>query len=225
MWWNYRAFMTHFKKYLQHKGVVCIEDEVTNVAKCNGNWEITARNTTLLARNLVMATGVNLGLLKNITRNVMLIPVKGYHIDLEIDSQLIPKISTILNGAFTVMTPQQNFIRLTSRLEFATKLHNTPKVSERKIQKIIGATHGYARDFDKKIIDVWTGFRPLTPNDLPLFGRDNTYENLFYANGLGWQGNSFAPTVGKAIAELICDEKANEQVESVMKFSGFVHPR
>ena len=44
--------------------------------------------------------------------------------------------------------------------------------------------------------EYWCGFRPLTPNDIPLIGRDDEIKNLTYGMGLGWLGMTFAPAVG-----------------------------
>jgi D-amino-acid dehydrogenase len=72
-----------------------------------------------------------------------------------------------------------------------------------------------------KEIKEWTGFRPLTPNDIPLFGRDEEYKNLVYAMGMGWLGMTFAPSIGKIVKKIITKDLENKNSDDVLLFSGF----
>ncbi|MCP4969371.1 MAG: FAD-binding oxidoreductase, partial [Arcobacter sp.] len=65
------------------------------------------------------------------------------------------------------------------------------------------------------------GFRPLTPNDIPLIGRDEKYKNLIYATGLGWLGITFAPAIGYIMNDLIINQKDNKNSDDILLFSGF----
>ncbi len=40
--------------------------------------------------------------------------------------------------------------------------------------------------------DMWVGYRPMTPNTLPIIGRDGNFNNLIYNIGQGSSGTSLA---------------------------------
>ena len=67
----------------------------------------------------------------------------------------------------------------------------------------------------------WTGFRPLTPDDMPILGFDEKYSNLVHATGLGWLGITFGPAIGKIISELIVEHKENRKSSDILLFSQF----
>jgi D-amino-acid dehydrogenase len=224
-WLNPQKFNQNLNEYLRENGVKFINEEAINISPDRQNWQVSTTHNSYSCQNLVLATGANLDLLKGLKKDLMCIPVKGYHLDLTIDKSLMPKVSTLLNGAFVVATPQQDFMRLTTKLEFNAKFYPTPKVSNKQITKILKLVKNYTANFDYQILESWAGFRPLTFNDLPIFGRDKDFPNLIYADGLGWQGNSFSPIMGKAVAEIIHFDKENIEVDEVVQFSGLLNSR
>lgn len=54
--------------------------------------------------------------------------------------------------------------------------------------------------------EVRVGFRPFTPNSLPLIGPAPEIENLFIANGLGSSGLTSGPYLGYLLAQLVLGE-------------------
>jgi D-amino-acid dehydrogenase len=53
---------------------------------------------------------------------------------------------------------------------------------------------------------VWTGFRPCTPDSLPLLGRAPGFSNLTIAAGHGHNGMSLAPAAGEFVARSLTDQ-------------------
>ena len=51
--------------------------------------------------------------------------------------------------------------------------------------------------------EEWWGWRPMTPDGLPLIGRIPTFDNVFLAAGHGMLGVSMSPATGKLVAELV----------------------
>jgi D-amino-acid dehydrogenase len=68
---------------------------------------------------------------------------------------------------------------------------------------------------------LWAGFRPLTPNDMPLIGRDEKYKNLIYGMGLGWLGMTFGPSLAMILNDLIINDLENKDCDDILLFSGF----
>jgi D-amino-acid dehydrogenase len=51
--------------------------------------------------------------------------------------------------------------------------------------------------------EEWWGWRPMTPDSLPIIGRSSAYENVLIAAGHNMLGVSMAPATGKLVAELL----------------------
>jgi len=109
-------------------------------------------------------------------------------------------------------------VRLTSKLELGT---SSEKIVKKQINSIHKNLSLYSNPFEIKNGIEWTGFRPLTPNDMPLIGFDDTYSNLIHATGLGWLGMTFGPAIGKIVGDLVLKDKRNENNLDVQLFSGF----
>lgn len=56
---------------------------------------------------------------------------------------------------------------------------------------------------DEKIKEVRVGFRPYTPDFLPVFGKLSGQDNIYFANGLGASGLTAGPFVGSELANLV----------------------
>lgn len=92
---------------------------------------------------------------------------------------------------------------------------------------VIGATHENDRDFDLRVtagglheifdkalavapglsdgtfVETRVGYRPFTPNFLPIIGEVPGHEGLFLANGLGASGLTVGPYLGAQLANLV----------------------
>lgn len=60
---------------------------------------------------------------------------------------------------------------------------------------------------DAEVHDIRVGFRPFTPNFLPVIGGVPGYHGLYLANGLGASGLTTAPFLGKQLAKLAVGEE------------------
>ena len=116
------------------------------------------------------------------------------------------------------MTPRQNDVRLTSKLELGS---TDTKVIKKQIDSIKENIKKYTIPFEMENVVEWSGFRPLTPNDMPLIGRDDEYSNLIYGMGLGWLGMTFAPSVGEILKDLVINDIENKKSDDILLFSGF----
>ena len=145
-------------------------------------------------------------------------PAKGYSITFKMPDELRPKAGCLFNDLFIVMTPRKNDVRLTSKLELGS---DDPAVVKKQIDSIKENFKRYTVPFEMVDEKLWSGFRPLTPNDRPLFGKDDEFDNLVYAMGLGWLGMTFAPSIAKTLENLITNDLKNHEDSDVLLFSGF----
>jgi len=212
--------MLEMKRYLSENGVEFIlNTKIQTMRLQDGEVKyISSSSKTYEAETYVMATGYQTLLADLRKKELMMTPAKGYSITFSMPEELKPKTSTLFNDLFIVMTPRRDSVRLTSKLEIGS---TNKEVVKEQIESIKNNFSNYTKPFEMKDIVEWTGFRPLTPNDMPLIGRDEDYKNLVYAMGLGWLGMTFAPSIGVIIKDMIVKGLDNKDSDDVLLFSGF----
>ena len=127
-------------------------------------------------------------------------PVKGQMMCLRMPSNPYP-MHRVLFGPNTYLIPRQDgrlIIGATSE-EVGWTANNTPggikTLSDRAMRL-------YPELQDWSMERIWWGFRPTTPDELPILGQSD-YENLFLATGHHRHGILLAPITAEIIAELI----------------------
>lgn len=213
-------FMLELKKYLEEKGVEFLLNEEVIKLEFEGSkvTKIRTSKDVYEAETFVLSTGANDTLAKQAKNKFLMTPAKGYSITFKMDEALKPKTSSLFADLFIAMTPRRNTVRMTSKLELGT---TNPAVVKKQINSIHKNLSLYTNDFLKEDVVEWTGFRPLTPNDIPIIGYDENYNNLVHATGLGWLGITFAPAIGKIISDVITIDKKNNTNVDVLLFSAF----
>jgi glycine oxidase len=75
---------------------------------------------------------------------------------------------------------------------------------------------------DMPLVETWAGFRPMTPDGLPLLGRDPVLDGLVYATGHYRNGILLAPATAACIADLVTDRKSTVDLEpfGIERFRG-----
>ncbi len=97
--------------------------------------------------------------------------------------------------------------------------HNTPS----GIQTLLAAaTRLYPQLQEYAIEEFWWGFRPSTPDELPILGTSHC-DNLTFAAGHYRNGILLAPITARLIADLICQQKSDPQLEH-FHYSRFQSP-
>lgn len=215
-----KRVMLELKKFLEERGVEFILNEkITDIKFKNRKVKsVSSINNVYEAENFILSTGYQTLLSDIRNKSLMMTPAKGYSITFDMPENLKPKTSTLFSDLFIVMTPRRDNVRLTSKLELGST--NT-EIVKKQIESIKTNFEKYTIPFEMKDMKEWTGFRPLTPNDMPLIGRDEEYKNLIYAMGLGWLGMTFAPSVGNIIKDMIVKDLDNNRSDNILLFSGF----
>jgi len=83
--------------------------------------------------------------------------------------------------------------------------HNTPKGIQTLLQRAIRL---YPQLQDYPIQELWWGFRPTTPDELPILGTSHC-KNLTFATGHYRNGILLAPITATLIADLIWEQKSD----------------
>ncbi len=213
-------FMFELQKYLEKKGVEFLLNEKVDKLEFKGSKvsKINTNNNSYEADTLILSTGADDKLAKQAKNKFMMTPAKGYSITFKMPEALKPKTSALFADLFIAMTPRRDTVRITSKLELGT---TNPNVIKKQIDSIHKNIDLYTNYFEKENIIEWAGFRPLTPNDIPIIGYDEKYNNLVHATGLGWLGITFAPAIGKIVNDIITVDKKNTTNVDVLLFSAF----
>ncbi|HHD74368.1 MAG TPA: FAD-binding oxidoreductase [Nitratifractor sp.] len=211
--------MRQMKEYLLKSGVEFIlNEEITKLEFQNNQLsKLISKKSRYEAEQIVLATGANSTLAKQADNNYIMTPAKGYSITFEMEDALKPKVALLFPDLFIAMTPREKSVRLTSKLELGAKAG----LNRKQLNSILENLRKYSIEFTINESEEWFGFRPLTPNDIPILGYDKKYKNLIHANGLGWLGITFAPAIGEIVTNLITKEKENAKSDDILLFSSF----
>jgi D-amino-acid dehydrogenase len=214
------ALMLALKKALQDQGVRLVLGERIRHFEHDGRRIRAAvgERDEYRAETFLMATGADDTLARSLGRRLMMLPAKGYSITFETDPEYRPATAALFADLFIALTPRARDLRLTGKLELGA---SDRRPDPRRIESILRTFRAYAVDFPLRNPRTWAGNRPLTPNDMPLIGRDEEFRNLVYATGLGWLGITFAPAVAKILGRLIGEDLENREMEDILLFSGF----
>ncbi|MBN2963962.1 FAD-dependent oxidoreductase [Sulfurospirillum sp. T05] len=212
--------MEQLKALLVRKGVCFVSGEEIVDFDVGPKQIKSARSKTRTyeADTFILASGHHTALAAKLGTPLMLIPAKGYNITFEMEESIKPKQCVMFNDLFIIATPRQHDMRLTSKLEIGT---SNPDINMKRVQSILANLKTHTVKFELQNPRYWAGFRPLTPNDMPLIGRDSTYRNMVYGMGYGWLGMTFGPALGEIIGRLIDEDLENHQSDDVLLFSGF----
>lgn len=130
-------------------------------------------------------------------------PAKGYSMTLDVATGG-PEIPFILTEKKVSVTPLPGGrVRFGGTLELAGF---DGSVDRQRINPILGVAEGYASSVsldDPYGVEPWVGFRPCTPDGLPIIGPVSRYDNLVMATGHSMVGVSLAPVTGKLVAEVV----------------------
>jgi thiazole synthase len=136
-------------------------------------------------------------------------PVKGQMLSLRMPQKLHQPfpLQRVLYGEDIYLVPRQDGRLIVGATveEVDWTPFNTPKGIQSLLAK---ATALYPPSADWQIEELWWGFRPGTPDELPILGR-SACENLFLATGHYRNGILLAPITASLMADLILEQKAD----------------
>ena len=128
---------------------------------------------------------------------------KGYSLTFE-KPAVCPKISLSLGEARVVVNPLPDALRLAGTLELAGMDFS---INTRRVDMIHNASKRYLPGLeDAKLIEIWRGLRPCTPDGLPIIGKSDSFQNLLIAAGHAMLGMSLGPITGQLVSKLVCND-------------------
>jgi glycine oxidase ThiO len=152
-------------------------------------------------RRLLVAGGAWAGTLPGLPRPLPVRPVRGQLMTLEgvpvrhvthmTDGYLVPRAGALVVGATS---------------EEVGFEHGTTPRGLTALRAI--ATRAIPALGHAPLADHWAGFRPVTPDGLPILGADPAFPSLFYACGFSRNGILLAPWAAQQLAPVLAGEAA-----------------
>ncbi len=131
-------------------------------------------------------------------------PAKGYSLTYKRPSTS-PHLPLSLSERKIAVTPLEETLRFTSTLELAGF---DPSINQRRLETIRRSVNEYLPGMEELEQEtVWSGYRPGTPDDLPIIGRSNMFENLILATGHGTLGMTHGLITGKLVSQIIAGKQ------------------
>lgn len=219
--------MSSWKKLLESRGVDIRERHeflgftTGRQVASNGHSAVTGAKTSqgeIEADAFVVATGAWTPLLnQHLGCKVPIQPGKGYSLTMA-RPEKCPRMPLIFEEHRVAVTPWPSGYRLGSIMEFAGY---DSSLNPRRIAMLrSGASHYLHEPTGDPVIEEWFGWRPMTPDSLPIIDRSPRAENVYIAAGHNMIGVSMATATGKLISELIHRQPTHIPVEpmSVRRF-------
>jgi len=152
-------------------------------------------------KHMVLAAGAwSPGLVQNLGFNLPVQPAKGYSVSVK-KPEICPAIPLYLSEAKVAVTPLEDILRFAGTMELSRMDFG---INRGRVDAIMRAAKDYLEEIEElEIIDIWYGFRPCTPDGLPIIDRVPDYDNLIIATGHCMLGVSLAPITGKLISQLV----------------------
>ena len=149
-------------------------------------------------------------------------PIKGQMLSLRMPQKLHQPfpLQRVLYGDDIYLVPRQDgrLIIGATVEEAEWNPFNTPKGIQSLLSK---ATELYPAAADWQIEELWWGFRPGTPDELPILGR-SACDNLFLATGHYRNGILLAPITASLIADLL--EQKSDPLLAEFSYRRFYRP-
>ncbi len=174
------------------EGLVREGNRIAKVATTRGDHE---------GRDIVHALGAwSPAFARPIGLRIPIQPGKGYSITYARPARC-PRIPLSLKEPSVCVTAWGSGYRLGSTMEFAgydTTLNRTRLDALRR-----GAAEFLHEPEGPEVVEEWYGWRPMTPDDLPILGRAPELSNLVLATGHGMLGVSLSAVTAEIVRDIV----------------------
>ncbi|MCP4728405.1 MAG: FAD-dependent oxidoreductase [bacterium] len=131
-------------------------------------------------------------------------PAKGYSVTWK-GSDTSSKIPISLVDEKIAVSPMGEYLRFSSNLEL---VGYDSSINLRRVRAAQRRVEGYLSGIDElELVQIWRGFRPGTPDTLPIIERSDNYNNLILATGHDMLGMVNSLVTGKLVSEIVNGEE------------------
>jgi D-amino-acid dehydrogenase len=195
--------MAEWKRVLLARGVAIREHTPMTAFRTEGSSAraVLTPHGEFPADAFVIATGAWTPLLqKELGTCIPIQPGKGYSITMARPARC-PTYPLIFEEHRVAVTPMQSGYRLGSTMEFAGY---DATLNRKRLELLRAGARLYLHEPEgTPITEEWYGWRPMTPDSVPIIDRSARLENVWLAAGHNMLGLSMSPGTGKLVAELM----------------------
>ncbi len=173
--------------------------------------KVTSGSASWKAEDVVVAAGA---WTPSLLPGLPIEAAKGYSITQSADPGGL-NIAMILAEERVTITPMPGRLRFGGTLSLSG-LDAT--IDTRRLRPIQAQADLYGPDSSRASVGAWSGFRPCSPDGLPILGPVQGQEGCWVASGHGMMGLSLGPGTGKLMARLIAGEVADATAFSPSRF-------
>ncbi|MEO0372806.1 MAG: FAD-dependent oxidoreductase [Pseudomonadota bacterium] len=203
---NPGAYMTDLARVLEQEGGTFMQAEAQDITLQDGRvTSVLTNNGALDCDRMVLAAGIwSKPLMKKLGLHVDMIAERGHHLHLKNPSQMPKNPMMIVSGKFGV-TPMSSGLRCAGTVELGD---TTPTPNRAALHLISDHVTKSFPDLRYDEAEEWLGFRPSTPDSLPLIGEIGL-TGAYAAFGHQHIGLTAGPKTGRLIAALMGSDTPN----------------
>ncbi|HXG45854.1 MAG TPA: glycine oxidase ThiO [Gemmatimonadales bacterium] len=191
-------------------GAVRLADEVTALERRGDRVVGVVGQDRYEASEVVIAAGAWSKLIGGLPRPLSVEPIRGQMASLAWPQEYEPAI-VVGRGCYVVARDTEAIIG--STMEHAGY---AAEVTPAGLATIFTAASTLVPALARgEVLRTWAGLRPVTPDGLPIIGREPKLEGLWYATGHGRNGILLAAITGQLIARMLGGEQDIELLAAV----------
>ncbi|MDG9889991.1 MULTISPECIES: NAD(P)/FAD-dependent oxidoreductase [Pseudomonas] len=189
---------TRIAKYLRRRGVSFVRDQVLDLSRISGGWQIRGKQETHVAQAVVVSAGAwSSELLKPLGVRVPLEAQRGYHLRFPGAEDMIQRV-VVLADRKVFMTPMLGGLQAAGTVEFGGL---DRLASSKRALLLAGHAKSALVDLDVSGPVQWMGHRPCLPDSMPVLGEIPAHPGLWCAFGHGHLGLTGAAGTGHLLAQ------------------------
>jgi glycine/D-amino acid oxidase-like deaminating enzyme len=195
-----RIVQTLHRLFLEAGGRLLPENVMKILPREDGAYDVMTNVGFHRAQRIVVAAGArSVRLLEPLGIRVPLEAERGYHVMLPTPNVSLTTTISNKSRSFGV-TPMEHGLRVAGTVEIAG-LEAAP--DERRAKALLANVRTMFPEVNTDGHRFWMGFRPSTPDSLPMLGEATGRPGLFLAVGHGHFGMTGGPPSGRLISQLI----------------------
>ena len=187
---------------VSHGAAILPRTELVSLSAESGR--ITAAVTTrgtFTAEHYLLATGAwSHEVARTLGLNIPVLSGKGYSVILDA-VEPAPRMPILIIDKKVAVTPMPGGTKLAGTLELVGV---DESITERRVAAILRGSRQFLNvPENPRVMELWRGLRPCTPDGVPIIGRSSKIDNLWLATGHQMLGLQTGPATGRLLADLL----------------------
>jgi D-amino-acid dehydrogenase len=186
------------------KGGRFLKGDARRLASESSGWSVASETGPIEAREAVVALGPwSDDVFRPLGYDIPLAVKRGYHMHYGVqgDAVLGHAVRDAVGGF--ALAPMSKGIRLTTGVEFADRDAPASPVQLVRDEPLARELFPLAKRLDP---EPWMGRRPCLPDMVPVIGRGERHQGLWFAFGHAHHGFTLGPVSGRLLAEIMTGE-------------------